>query len=44
MADFKKQLVTAYYAVNYAKSMKGTNHWRKGVMKVAAEFLTTTLL
>ena len=44
VADFKNHLVTAYHAVNYAKSMKGTNHWRKGVMKVAAEFLTTTLL
>ena len=38
VADFKNPLVTAYYAVDYVKNVKGTNYWRNRVMKVAAEF------
>ena len=38
VADFKNHLVTAYYAVDYVKNMKGTNYWRNSVMKMAAEF------
>lgn len=36
--DFRNPLVTAYYAVDYVKNVKGTNYWRNRVMKVAAEF------
>ena len=30
--------MTAYYAVDYVKNVKGTNYWMNRVMKVAAEF------
>lgn len=36
--DFKNPLVTAYYAVDYIKNVKGTNYWRNRVLKVAKEF------
>jgi protein disulfide isomerase family A protein 3 len=36
--DFKNPLVTAYFAVDYVKNVKGTNYWRNRVMKVAADF------
>jgi len=36
--DFSLPLVTAYYAVDYAKNPKGTNYWRNRVLKVAKEF------
>jgi protein disulfide isomerase family A protein 3 len=38
VADFKNPLVTAYYAVDYLKNVKGTNYWRNRVMKVATDF------
>ena len=31
-------LVVAYYAVDYAKNVKGTNYWRNRVLKVGKEF------
>lgn len=37
--DFKHPLVTAYYAVDYIKNVKGTNYWRNRVLKVATEFV-----
>jgi len=37
-ADFKGDLVTAFYAVDYQKNPKGTNYWRNRVMKVAKDF------
>ena len=36
--DFKEPLVIAYFGVDYAKNVKGTNYWRNRVMKVAKEF------
>jgi protein disulfide isomerase family A protein 3 len=36
--DFKLPLVTAYFDVDYAKNVKGTNYWRNRVMKVAKNF------
>lgn len=36
--DFKMPLVVAYYAVDYAKNVKGTNYWRNRVLKVGKEF------
>jgi len=36
--DFKEPLVNVYYAVDYAKNVKGTNYWRNRVMKVAKDF------
>jgi len=36
--DFQGSVVTAYYAVDYEKNVKGTNYWRNRVMKVAKEF------
>ena len=36
--DFKEPLVIAYYAVDYAKNVKGTNYWRNRIMKVAKGF------
>jgi len=38
VGDFKNPLVTAYYAVDYVKNVKGTNYWRNRVMKVATDF------
>lgn len=40
--DFKHPLVTAYYAVDYIKNVKGTNYWRNRVLKVAKEFVGKT--
>merc|ERR1712038_2031507 len=37
-ADFKGDVVTAFYAVDYEKNVKGTNYWRNRVMKVAKDF------
>jgi len=37
-ADFKGDVATAYYAVDYEKNTKGTNYWRNRVMKVAKDF------
>jgi len=36
--DFKMPLVVAYYGVDYAKNVKGTNYWRNRVLKVGKEF------
>jgi len=36
--DFKMPLVVAYYNVDYAKNVKGTNYWRNRVLKVGKEF------
>jgi len=36
--DFKMPLVVAYYGVDYAKNIKGTNYWRNRVLKVGKEF------
>jgi len=36
--DFKEPLVIAYFAVDYAKNVKGTNYWRNRIMKVAKGF------
>jgi len=36
--DFGNPLVTAYYAVDYVKNVKGTNYWRNRVLKVAKIF------
>jgi len=40
--DFKGSVVTAYYDVDYAKNVKGTNYWRNRVMKVAKDFKDLT--
>merc|ERR1712038_9806 len=37
-ADFKGDVVTAFYAVDYEKNVKGANYWRNRVMKVAKDF------
>jgi len=36
--DFKGDVVTAFYSVDYEKNVKGTNYWRNRVMKVAKDF------
>jgi len=36
--DFQGSVVTAYYDVDYAKNVKGTNYWRNRVMKIAKDF------
>ena len=36
--DFKEPLVIVFFAVDYAKNVKGTNYWRNRVMKVAKGF------
>merc|ERR1712038_211453 len=36
--DFGRNLVVAYYDVDYVKNAKGTNYWRNRVMKVAKNF------
>ena len=36
--DFKEPLIVAYFAVDYAKNVKGTNYWRNRIMKVAKGF------
>lgn len=36
--DFKEPLVIAYFGVDYAKNVKGTNYWRNRIMKVAKGF------
>lgn len=37
-ADFSSPLVVAYFTVDYAKNVKGTNYWRNRVLKVAQKF------
>jgi len=37
-ADFSTPLVVAYFNVDYAKNVKGTNYWRNRVLKVAQKF------
>ena len=36
--DFGRNVVVAYYDVDYVKNAKGTNYWRNRVMKVAKSF------
>ena len=36
--EFGRNLVVAYYDVDYVKNAKGTNYWRNRVMKVAKNF------
>ncbi|KAI5106166.1 hypothetical protein C0J45_3863 [Silurus meridionalis] len=38
-----KDLLTAYYDVDYVRNPKGTNYWRNRVMKVATQFLSRGL-
>jgi len=40
--DFGRNLVVAYYDVDYVKNAKGTNYWRNRVMKVAKNFPSLT--
>jgi len=35
--DFKNPIVVAYFAVDYAKNVKGTNYWRNRILKVAKD-------
>ena len=36
--DFGRNVVVAYFDVDYVKNAKGTNYWRNRVMKVAKNF------
>ena len=36
--EFEMPLVVAFYDVDYAKNVKGTNSWRNRVLKVGKEF------
>ncbi|XP_053537642.1 protein disulfide isomerase family A, member 7 isoform X2 [Ictalurus punctatus] len=38
-----RDLLTAYYDVDYVRNPKGTNYWRNRVMKVATQFLSRGL-
>ncbi|XP_065165106.1 protein disulfide-isomerase A3 [Atheta coriaria] len=37
-AEFVNPLVTAYYAVDYVKNIKGSNYWRNRILKVAKPY------
>ena len=40
--EFGRNIVIAYYDVDYVKNAKGTNYWRNRVMKVAKNFPSLT--